>query len=237
MCGNGSPFISHASSVFSSSAFATGTLLRKSGVAGLAPAVRAVEGDLDALPFSVPPCSARRAGARPSSARCRPRRSPIRRRARADRKGRAGCRCTGRRRPVRPASKPLLQFVERIFERRVERRTADLEPPGRRIDLGNVRQVPAHEERAVGRDRLVEILDRRFVIWRPVGALDQRHLARQRFEDAGCRWRPPAGRRPAPRASTATEPVPPALANRNDLRSMCTLPEMWPEHALASRYC
>src|SRR6202022_983993 len=76
-----------------------------------------------------------------------------------------------------------LQALEIDLHLTVRTVTADRELPGLGIDLRNVGEMIAHEERVVGRDRRAEIFDRRLVVRRPVGQFDQWLLARQRVED------------------------------------------------------
>ena len=70
------------------------------------------------------------------------------------------------------------EFVPELIEGEAQRRRAsDAKAPFRGVDFGNVGEMPAHEEGIVGRDDAMEIAERRFVIRRPVGELDQRLLA------------------------------------------------------------
>src|SRR5215470_20126871 len=77
----------------------------------------------------------------------------------------------------------VLEVVERELERRGHRVAANLEPPGRRRDLGNVCQVPPDIERVVRGEHFVEIGDWRLIVRRPPGLLDQGDLAGKRLED------------------------------------------------------
>ena len=75
-----------------------------------------------------------------------------------------------------------LEIVERDLRCAIGAIAADGKLPGLGVDLGNDRQVIAHEERVVRRDRGAEIFERRFVVGRPVAELDERLLSRLRVE-------------------------------------------------------
>ena len=57
----------------------------------------------------------------------------------------------------------ILQIFQRVFGSALRGVSPDRELPGLGIDLGNHRDVIAHEEGIVGRERVVEILQRRLV--------------------------------------------------------------------------
>jgi hypothetical protein len=95
--------------------------------------------------------------------------------------------------------KVALELLEVELEWRGGGLAADLERPLVRGDLGNHRQVIAHEERLVLREVLGKVRQRRFVVRRAPGALDERQLARQGFELA-LRRRPGRQRREARRS-------------------------------------
>ncbi len=76
----------------------------------------------------------------------------------------------------------LLEIVERDCGLAVGALAADVDLPGLRIDLGNIGEMIAHEERIVGGDGGAEIFNRRLVVRRPITELDQRLLAGQRVE-------------------------------------------------------
>src|SRR4029079_9808749 len=68
------------------------------------------------------------------------------------------------------------QLLEVELERLLRRVAADLQPPRLRTDAANSREVIAHEESIVARDRLAEVIDRRLEIRRPIAALDEWNL-------------------------------------------------------------
>ena len=73
-----------------------------------------------------------------------------------------------------------LEIGERQLDRRGGTVAADLDLVGLDVDLRDVREVIADIKLVVRRDRCAQIFDRRFVVWRPVGELYERLLARQR---------------------------------------------------------
>ena len=64
--------------------------------------------------------------------------------------------------------------------------TADAQRPVAQVlHAGDAGQMVANEETVIGRNRIAEHADRRFVIRRPVGQLDQRFFARQTIQHSG----------------------------------------------------
>ena len=72
------------------------------------------------------------------------------------------------------------ELIEREAQLALGAVAADRERPVGRLHFGNARQVVAHEEGLVRRDRTAEMLDRRLEVRRAVGLLDQWQLAGQR---------------------------------------------------------
>lgn len=77
----------------------------------------------------------------------------------------------------------LFEIIEAEGGLTVRGFATDRQPPFGGVDLGNVGQVVADEKRIVRRQRGAEILERRFIVRRPVRELDQRLLAGQRVHD------------------------------------------------------
>ena len=77
----------------------------------------------------------------------------------------------------------LFEIIEAESDLAVRGFATDGQPPFGGVDLGNVGQVVADEKRIVRRQRRAEILERRFIVRRPVRELDKRLLARQRVHD------------------------------------------------------
>ena len=194
-CGSGSPFISHAISVFSSSAFQTGMLFTKSGVFSIDATVGAVERDFEGTRLHA------RLREHVLQAHALPLRvahgavAPLHARHMRDRTDRGGCRSTGTRPRSRPASNSRLSCssVNSIVFSAASPPTVSRHCAA--STCGNVRQVIAHEERIVRRERLAEVARRRLEVRRPPAALDERQLARQRVQGRGFeRARRQAGR-------------------------------------------
>jgi hypothetical protein len=76
----------------------------------------------------------------------------------------------------------LLQFGETELDLAAGAIAADGKPPGIGIHLRNIRQMVANEEDVVGCDRAAQMLDRRLVVRRQVGELDERLLTWQSVE-------------------------------------------------------
>ena len=76
-----------------------------------------------------------------------------------------------------------LEVVEGELDPAIGAVAADREPPGLGVDVRNVGQVIAHEERVVRGDRGAEGRHRALVVRRPIGELDQGLLAGQGLED------------------------------------------------------
>jgi len=98
----------------------------------------------------------------------------------------------------RDALEAAFEILERQLERPCGARAADPQPPGARVNLGNHRQVIAHEKGIVRRERLAQISERSLEVRRAESALDEGFLARQGDEHiirgGACRGRLRAAR-------------------------------------------
>jgi len=78
-----------------------------------------------------------------------------------------------------------LQLVHGEFESPLGSVSSDMEPPRFGIHARDIRKMPPNKETIVRRDDFVEAFNRRFVIRRPEGSLDERLLAGQPVADRG----------------------------------------------------